>query len=58
MPEGNTCILEPNLEVLPLRYFSKGSVQFLFAKGYLTNDVLSDDKYSAVSRNLRHTTNN
>ena len=24
--EGNTCIAEPNLEVLPLRYFSKGVV--------------------------------
>ena len=26
MPEGNTCIAEPNLEVLPLICFSKGPV--------------------------------
>ena len=26
MSEGNTCIAEPNLEVLPLIWFSKGLV--------------------------------
>ena len=26
MSEGNTCITEPNLEVLPLIWFSKGLV--------------------------------
>ena len=26
MSEGNTCIVEPNLDVLPLRYFDKGLV--------------------------------
>ena len=32
MSEGNTCIAEPNLEVLPLIWFRKGLVQFLFLK--------------------------
>ena len=36
---------ETNLEVLPLRYFSKGLVQFLFIKSFVKkNYVLSDDK--------------
>ena len=26
MPEGNACVAEPNLEVLPLIWFSKGPV--------------------------------
>ena len=32
MSEVNTCIAEPNLEVLSLTWFSKGLFQFLFVK--------------------------
>ena len=30
MSDGKYCLAEPNLEVLPLRYFSKGLVFFFF----------------------------
>ena len=41
MSEGITCIAEPNRKVLPLIWFSKGLVQFLFAK----TDVWSCDTF-------------
>ena len=45
MSEGNACIEEPNLEVLPLIWFSKGLVQFLFVKSFLKkNGESSDDR--------------
>ena len=45
MSEDNTYIAEPNLEILPLRYFVKGLFQFLFLKTFFRkNNVLSDDK--------------
>ena len=34
MSEGNTCTAEQNLAVLPLRWFSKGLVYFLFVKSF------------------------
>ena len=34
MPEGNTYIAEPNLEVLPLISFCKGLFWFLFVKSF------------------------
>ena len=44
MSEGNTCIAELNLEVLPLIWFSKGLVEFLLLKVY-KNDVSSDGTF-------------
>ena len=44
MSEGNTCIAEPNLEVLPLIWFSKGLVSFLFVIS-LKTDVSSDGTF-------------
>ena len=44
MSEGNACIAEPNLEVLPLIWFSKGLVWFLFVKSFfkkMMNQVMT-----------------
>ena len=38
MSEGNNCIAEPNLEVLPLIWFGKGLVSFFLLK-VLKTDV-------------------
>ena len=45
MSEGNTCIADSNLELLPVIWFSKGLVYFLFVKSFFENDVLSDDTF-------------
>ena len=37
MSEGNICIAEPNLEVLPLIWFSKGLVSSLFVTSLKTD---------------------
>ena len=60
MPEGDTCIAKPNLEVLPLTKFSKGLVQFLFVKSFFKRKMMyyQMTKNSAVNRNLTHVTNN
>ena len=69
--KGNTCIAEPNLEVLPLQYDSvKDEFSFLLLKA-LQNDVWSDDTFfngiflhyqmttnSAITRNLTSVINN
>ena len=34
MSEGNTCIAEPKLEVLPLRWFSKELANFFLVKSF------------------------
>ena len=44
MQEGKTCIVEPNLDVLPLTWFSKGLVEFLFVKS-LKSDKWSGDTF-------------
>ena len=53
MSDGKYCLAEPNLEVLPLRYFSKGLVCFFFKLMYY-----KITKNSAASRNLPHVINN
>ena len=45
MSEGNTCIANPNLDISPLIWFSKGLVSFIFVKSFLKNDALSDDTF-------------
>ena len=64
MSEGNTCIAEPNLEILPLTYAIKDYFSFFLLK-ILDNGVRSDStirsiiafasrwqQNSAVNRNL------
>ena len=59
MSEGNVCIANPNLEVLPLTKFSKRLVQFLFVKCFFLKMMYCQmTKNSAVNRNLTHVTNN
>ena len=65
MSEGNTCIAEPNLEVLPLIWFSKGLVQFQFFKIMYVVMTLKVSLLhyqmttnSAVNRNLACVINN
>ena len=46
MSEGNTCIAEPNLEVLPLTQCNKGTVSFY--QKILDNDVRSNDTIRSI----------
>ena len=46
MSEGNTCIAEPNLEVLPLTKCNKGPVYFY--QKILDNDVRSNDTIRSI----------
>ena len=53
MSEGNTCVAEPNLEVLSLTYFGKGLVQFLFVKSFFKKLIYCQmTKNSLVNRKL------
>ena len=47
MSEGNTCIAEPNLEVLPLTYAIKDYFSFFLLK-ILDNDVRSDEIIGSI----------
>ena len=46
MSEGNTCIAEPNLEVLPLTKCNKGPVSFY--QKILDNDVRSNGTIRSI----------
>ena len=47
MSEGNTCIAEPNLEILPLTYAIKDYFSFFLLK-ILDNGVRSDSTIRSI----------
>ena len=54
MSEGNTCIAEPNLEVLPLRIIQSRNN---FSLKVFKNNVWSDDTYKVSLLHYQTTTN-